>query len=678
MMNKLRVGVLAVGSIFAGSNEVAVAQTNGAESSFYGIVQAMPAGGFAGNWQIGGQAVTATGSTRIREENGAIKVGVCAQVEGVSQSYGPFSASSIKFESMERCSAGTGNPAQPGTPAANEIRFSGSVQKLPAIGVAGDWVVATKTVRVNSATRLRQERGPFASGACVEVVGTSNSDGSIAATEVEARSASAGCVATPQAVKAEAEFFGMAQSIPATGTIGDWRVGGRLVHVAASALIDLRGRPLAVGACVEVKGQMAADGSIDASRVKADDNCAMTNAKSMDASRFNGTVQSLPSAGMVGDWRLNGRTVHVAAGTEFELERGPIGVGACVEVRGAIQPDNSINAVRIENQPASGCNATPGADLRHEFSGQVDTVPAGGGAGDWKIGGRTVHVAQSTALVAERGSVSAGACVEVKGVALPDGSVNASSIETRSASGICIFNGGVVSAASFSGLSIAPGQLVSVFGQNLAPSTDRALEVTDDRVAKNLGNVRVLFDGVPAPLVFVSSGMISAAVPYSVQGKQKVEVQVEHNGAWSNSATVPVAAVAPGIFTATQTGQGQGAILNFEAERNTFSLNAASNRAARGSVIVLYASGEGETNPPGEDGRVNRGANLPKPVQPVGVRIGGREAQLLFAGAAPGILSGVMQVNVRVPDDTPVGSDVPITLIVGDRRSRDSVTVAIK
>ena len=68
------------------------------------------------------------------------------------------------------------------------------------------------------------------------------------------------------------------------------------------------------------------------------------------------------------------------------------------------------------------------------------------------------------------------------------------------------------------------------------------------------------------------------------------------------------------------------------------------------------------------------GNTLARPVLHASVTIGGKEAEVEYAGAAPQLISGVLQVNVRIPDDAPRGDDVPVVLTVGDHRSRDGVT----
>jgi uncharacterized protein (TIGR03437 family) len=107
-------------------------------------------------------------------------------------------------------------------------------------------------------------------------------------------------------------------------------------------------------------------------------------------------------------------------------------------------------------------------------------------------------------------------------------------------------------------------------------------------------------------------------------------------------------------------------------------VNSAENPAQRGSVVLIYATGEGETDPQVADGRLVTAEALPRPRLPVGVKIGGVEAEVLYAGAVPGLVVGLLQVNARVPENAPGGNAVPLVVSVGGASSQPSVTMAIR
>ena len=127
---------------------------------------------------------------------------------------------------------------------------------------------------------------------------------------------------------------------------------------------------------------------------------------------------------------------------------------------------------------------------------------------------------------------------------------------------------------------------------------------------------------------------------------------------------------APALFTLDSSGKGQATMLN-----ETGCCNSVRNPAARGSIAVLYATGEGQTTPPGITGSVSAFAKValyPTPRARVRVTVGGQLAAIVYAGEAPHAVAGLLQVNFRVPANAPLGDAVPVHLIVGDFRSPDS------
>lgn len=230
----------------------------------------------------------------------------------------------------------------------------------------------------------------------------------------------------------------------------------------------------------------------------------------------------------------------------------------------------------------------------------------------------------------------------------------------------------LVSAASFAGGRVAPGELVTLFGSNLGPATLVNGTLESGRLAPLVSGTRVLFDEVPAPLIYVSAGQTSAVVPYSVAGRTVANVVVEYQGIRSAPVSVSVGPSAPAFFTMKSIGSGPAAALNQDA-----SLNSDGNPASCGSVVVFYATGEGLTDIDVPDGAITS-APFAHPKLPVSLRIGGRTAKLLYAGAAPGMVAGVLQVNAEVPEGIMPGPGVPVYLVVGDNISPSGVTIAVK
>lgn len=237
----------------------------------------------------------------------------------------------------------------------------------------------------------------------------------------------------------------------------------------------------------------------------------------------------------------------------------------------------------------------------------------------------------------------------------------------------------VVNAASYVGGGVAPGEIVTIFGQSMGPAQLTPRRLGDNgRLATTLADTRILFDGIAAPLLYVSATQSSAIVPYAVAEKSTVIVEIETRGVRSEPLTLPVLASRPGVFTVDSSGYGQGAILNADG-----SLNSAFNPAERGSIIVLYATGEGLTEPPGEDGAII-GATSPKPRLPVSVwfedpKTGdGVIAEVLYAGTVSGSVAGLLQVNVRVPISAHSGAAVPFYMQIGAEMAEAGFTVALR
>ena len=137
--------------------------------------------------------------------------------------------------------------------------------------------------------------------------------------------------------------------------------------------------------------------------------------------------------------------------------------------------------------------------------------------------------------------------------------------------------------------------------------------------------------------------------------------------------TVDVVTTSPSIFTVSQDGQGQAAALNQDN-----SVNSVTNPAPRGSVLQLYLTGAGPTNPPlapGESADPFGDPLVLTQTEPT-VTINARPARVLFSGMAPGFV-GLWQINVEIPPDTPTGPPVPLQ-VTGEGRSSNIVTIAVQ
>jgi len=224
---------------------------------------------------------------------------------------------------------------------------------------------------------------------------------------------------------------------------------------------------------------------------------------------------------------------------------------------------------------------------------------------------------------------------------------------------------------------VSPGEIVILFPSHAGPDT-LAEPQRDGRgnLATVLAETRVWFDGIAAPVVYSVKGQVGVVVPYEISGRKTTKVEIEYQGKRSLPVDLPVVESTPALFTLDSSGRGQAAMLN-----ETGCCNSVRNPAARGSVAALYATGEGETTPAGVTGlfsAYDKTSDYPAPRQKVSVTVGGVPAEILFSGEAPHTVTGLLQVNFRIPANAPTGDAVPLVLTVGDTRSPGGVTMAVR
>ncbi len=219
--------------------------------------------------------------------------------------------------------------------------------------------------------------------------------------------------------------------------------------------------------------------------------------------------------------------------------------------------------------------------------------------------------------------------------------------------------------AGDSTVAIAPGEIVTIFGSGIGPSTLVSnTPGPNNFFGTSAGGVSVTFGGFPAPIIYASSTFISAIVPYEVSGLSLVPVVVTYQGNTSVAYTAPVVTTAPGIFTLDSSGSGQALAVNLNG-----TLNGAANPVAPGGYVILYATGEGATTPTGVNGKpAPKTAPFPMPVHTVTALVNGTSAVVSYAGGAPGFVAGVMQVNLQIPATVTSGT-LPVTLTIDNLTS---------
>jgi uncharacterized protein (TIGR03437 family) len=235
----------------------------------------------------------------------------------------------------------------------------------------------------------------------------------------------------------------------------------------------------------------------------------------------------------------------------------------------------------------------------------------------------------------------------------------------------------VVNAASGAGSSVAPGEIVTIYGSGLGPATPTLGQLgANGNFTTQLAGTTVSFGGTNGPVIYTSATQVSAIVPYSAPIGGTVDVTVSYQGPQFTASAIPVVSSTPGVFTLNASGTGQAAAVN---QNNT--INGPASPAKLGSVISLYVTGEGQTNPGGVDGKPAT-TPYPQPLLGVSATMAGQPVTVTYAGGAPGLVAGVMQVNLQIPANliqtvTAGPVSVPVVVTVGFVPSQTTLTVTV-
>ena len=192
---------------------------------------------------------------------------------------------------------------------------------------------------------------------------------------------------------------------------------------------------------------------------------------------------------------------------------------------------------------------------------------------------------------------------------------------------------------------ITPGEFLVLSGKNLGPLTPSVAQPNSSGFFPTmLAGTTVTFDGLPAQLLSVAQDRVVCLVPFALKPLQStVDMQLTSSLGPANSIRVGRSLSAFSLVTA----------VNADGTPNSETAP-----AAAGSIVTVYGTGFGETDPPTAEGiassaspRVPLFGNVPY------AQIGNNEAEITYIGTAPGQLTAVTQVNVRIPADAQNGTN---------------------
>jgi uncharacterized protein (TIGR03437 family) len=218
-----------------------------------------------------------------------------------------------------------------------------------------------------------------------------------------------------------------------------------------------------------------------------------------------------------------------------------------------------------------------------------------------------------------------------------------------STTGVFLNPTGIVNAGSSAPFTagLAPGELLTLYGANLAASTQVASTVP---FPTTLGNVQVTVNNIPAPIYYVTPTQLSAIVPYGVTGSV-AKVQVFNANVPSNAVTAWISKTAPGVLTQQQNGLGYGDAVHLNG-----TLVNAQSPAQIGETVSLFVTGLGAVSPTIADGAAGPTNPLAYTASTITAYIGGVQATVTYAGLAPQ-LAGLYQINLTVPTGLTAGDN---------------------
>ena len=341
--------------------------------------------------------------------------------------------------------------------------------------------------------------------------------------------------------------------------------------------------------------------------------------------------------------------------------------------------DASASSYLFSTYIGEGIWASPRGALALDAQGNI-----------WVTGGSDPSVLPFPASIPLLGStfvaeLSADGSSVIDGATAPAGAAGQAIVVTPSGSPAVLGSGGSLlldlpgQPASLAGIensagiqvssNIAPYELVSLFGAGLGPANALGGQIVDGALTTSLGGVQVLFNNVAAPLLYAGPNQINAIVPYSAIEQDTTAVQIVTPNGILTGPTLTVVPSEPEVF---QNGPpmppgGPAVALNQDG-----SLNSVNNPAASGSVVTIWATGGGlESSSHNQDGLIT--TDLYSPLLPVAVltprytAVGGLDSlEVLYAGSAPALVTGALQVNFRLPLSTgSYDGQIPCQLQIG-------------
>jgi uncharacterized protein (TIGR03437 family) len=206
-------------------------------------------------------------------------------------------------------------------------------------------------------------------------------------------------------------------------------------------------------------------------------------------------------------------------------------------------------------------------------------------------------------------------------------------------------------------LPVAPGGLISVYGQQMAPVNIATNEIP---LPTALGESCLTVNGVAVPVLFVSSQQINGQLPFNVDGNAQMTLRTP--GGISDNFNFSILSAAPSVFHTGAAGPETGLATITRADNGEYVTP--TNPVHPGDSIVIWATGLGRTSPAIDSGMPAPSDPLPSAVIQPTVMLGGVALDVQYAGLVPGAV-GLYQINATVPRSVPLGLSIPLVIAQG-------------
>jgi uncharacterized protein (TIGR03437 family) len=206
-------------------------------------------------------------------------------------------------------------------------------------------------------------------------------------------------------------------------------------------------------------------------------------------------------------------------------------------------------------------------------------------------------------------------------------------------------------------LPVAPGGLISIYGQQMSPVNIATSQIP---LPTALGDSCLTVNGVAVPMLFVSPQQINGQLPVNVDGNAQMTLRTP--GGISDNFNFGILPAAPSIFRSGTAGPETGLATITRADNGE--LITPTNPVHPGDSIVIWATGLGRTTPSIDSGMPAPSDPLPYAVIQPTVLIGGVALDIQYAGLVPGSV-GLYQINATVPRSVPLGLSMPLLVTQG-------------